>query len=315
MRKGSYKYLIEQKESRMSTNAFATTRQPPVSTDDRRRALESSLLRLENVRLDSVRSHKEEDVYHIRSFPAWLTFARSLNDPDEIRNGLYFGFQPLYDGLVAGGVDGHIRSSGLRALRGIVDTGRQFLTSYYMGQPDVTLFQNGVERIAQNLLVLGDNIQYATKYRNIDDNHIHPRDILNFLKKFLQYAIDKKIKIPDYVVGSACGASEIAMPLAGILGTDIGFLRMSRHRYDGSVVKVVEDGPEIRQRSNGKNVACIEDYVCTGYSLRGIMDVVKGYRPASVIGASIEYSNENRYLKTLVGTHKFHLFELGRSPW
>lgn len=285
-----------------------------VNTDGKRKALEKNMLRLDRVQLNGTRKCDRDDV-DAHSFLDWIRFAKQLKDPDAIRNCLYYGFQPLNDRLISGDIDNIFRPLAVNALNGIIDTSTQFLMSYYTGKPDITVFNDGIKQIEPNIAALGSTVLYSKKYRNIDYNGIYPNDVLSFLRRFLGYVIDNKICIPDYVIGCACGASEIAISLAGVLETDVGFLRKSKRRNDERVLVVREQGPIIQERAANRNVVCVEDYACTSESLGYIMEKAASYRASSVLGTSINFSHEGNYVQNFVNDYKFNLFKLRTYPW
>ncbi len=278
------------------------------TSETKLRTLEAALLRLDDVRLEHTDSYSRNDI-DVYNFVDWLKFANSLNDPDKIRNCLYYGFQPLYDILIEGTVKDTARSSAINALTGIVAVSKTYLTGYYTGQPDVKAFRTGLKRIRLDIEELGKNTPYRLKHRNIDDD-FYPKEILSFIKGFLKYLMDIRKETPDYVIGCACGASEVAMPLAGILGIEIGFLRKSKRRFDEEVRVIDEQLPNIRQRSMGKRVVCVEDFVCSGKSIERIMESVRAYGALSVLGASVRSNTYCDYVQAVLRDRDFSTFRL-----
>lgn len=129
---------------------------------------------------------------------------------------------------------------------------------------------------------------------------------------YLTALLDKKVKIPEYIVGAACGSSEVALSLGGILGVPVGFMRMSKKRQDSTVKIIKEHEPFFRMFVAGKQVTCIEDYVCTKKSLKEVMSKTKHYDPASVTGTSIRDSCDSDHyaLKSIIARKNFHVFVL-----
>jgi hypothetical protein len=285
-----------------------------VNTDAKLRELERSLLLMDGVRLNANGKYGESDI-DARSFPEWIKFAKGLRDPDRIRNCLYYGFQPLYDSLISGYIGNKLRPVAINSLNGILETSTQFLMSYYTGRPDRELFYCGINKLDSDIAALGRNVLYLTKSRNIDRNGIRPNDILSFLRQFLVYVVDNKLEVPDYVIGCACGASEIAIPLAGALQTNVWFLRKSKRRDDEKVFLLGEQEPTIKECAENKNLVCVEDYVCTSESLGYVMEKAASYKPSSVLGTSINFSHEGTYVKNFVDKPKFKLFKLSGYPW
>ena len=144
----------------------------------------------------------------------------------------------------------------------------------------------------------------------MDYNGIYPEDINLFLRKFLEHVIDGKIPAPEYVVGCACGSSEIVMPLAGVLGADLGFIRRSHRRGDMEPRIVDEQEPAIREGVEGSDTVCVEDYVCSSRSLFEVMKQVREYNPSVIFGASVNNSEPPSYLDRVVRKRKFHLFTM-----
>jgi len=270
-----------------------------------KRKIEAELKTLSGTRMDGFRCYKESDIGAI-SFPDWARFAGSVNDPDQIRNAIYYAFQPLYDALVRG-EGGSRRAGAVDALSSLTRLGVKYLTGYYRGEPDVKLFRNELEQIGPQMKQLS-SVRYETKFRNVDRNGINPAGIHSFLRQLLENALDGKTKVPDYVIGCACGSSEIVMPLSGILEVDLGFIRRSHRRGDDDPVIVPEHKQGLRAGSEGKNVLCVEDYVCTATSLSKVMERARSYGAASVAGASVNCTGSDR-LRRIVGERKFNLFE------
>lgn len=190
------------------------------------RTLDARLKHLSQVKLDGARAYGV-NALGATSFGQWARAAKDLRDPDMIRNAIYYGFQPLYDALIAG----NGREGALRALDHVVSLGTTFLTGYYTGQPDDKAFREGMKPLISQIETL-EPIRYRTKFRNIDNNGISTRGILLFLQQMLTATLDGEVTSPDYVVGCACGSSEIVMPLAGIMGVELGFIRRSHRRGD-----------------------------------------------------------------------------------
>lgn len=286
-----------------------------VDTDVKLKELEKCLLRMDGARLVNTERYGEGDI-DAGNFVEWARFARTLNNPDRIRNCLYYGFQPLYDSLITGVMGNGSRTAAVKGLNHIIKTSASFLTSYYLGKPDVKIFSDGIREIQSNLDNVGIDVPYRTKFRNIDRNGITPEGIHLFLKQFLEHVMDRKLTIPDYVIGCACGASEVAMPLAGVFGTDVGFLRKSKRRGDYKVFVVWEQEPNIKRNSEDANVVCVEDYVCTGSSIGHVMEKTTNYCPSSVLGASVNFVREGAlYVQNIENTYKLNTFKLGHYPW
>lgn len=251
------------------------------------------------------------------SFHEWYNYTSSLKDPDALRTALYYGFQPLYDALITNqeqffdGFSRLNRAAAHHLLEGITSLTSSYLESYYMGKPKPQLVSQELPSFSHDIEALAD-VLYKTKSRNIDTNTIFPDTIHRFLVMYLTALLDKKVNAPEYIVGSACGSSEIALSLGRMLGVPIGFMRMSKRRQDSAVKIIKEHEPFFRMFVAGKQVTCIEDYVCTKKSLKEVMSKTKHYSPASVTGASVRDScdSENYAVKTIIARKNFHVFVL-----
>ncbi len=241
-------------------------------------------------------------------FHEWARASRELRDPDRARNALYFGFQPLYDSLVDESVPDSQRGTTVNVLNKLIATGVEFLTGYYTGKPDTRIFTDGIRGIQDGIASL-DGLPYRTKFRNVDFNGIYPKDILSFLKQYLEHALGKESFVPGYVVGCACGSSEVVMPLAGLLGTDLGFIRRSYRRGDDAPRIVKEHEPVIKERCRGEKVVCVEDYVCTGRSLGKVMEKVASFGASSLEGASVNGDSPS-YINIVTSGKKFYIHRL-----
>lgn len=247
------------------------------------------------------------------SFEKWYRAAKNLTHPDQIRNALYYGFQPLYDALVKddAALDGK-RQAAVTVLDNIIDMSVNFLTSYYTGEPDVSAYQEDMRKLEDQMDVL-QGVPYQTKSRNVDTKSIYAPHIKLFLQQFLEHAIKGQLSLPDYVLGNACGASEVAMPLAGILQTDVGFLRKSQARPDKRLRVIAEQEESIREHVNGRSVLCVEDYVDSGQSLEAVMERAHAYGAVSIIGTSVNFQHagdrkRSRHLSREIGRKKFNIY-------
>lgn len=292
----------------MLTHKVKTTTPLKVDiTDQRLSSLERKLSQLSALELKMAQSYTVSDV-HAYDFPEWVDYAQSMTDPDAVRNALYYGFQPLYDALLSNKVnlDG-TRTSAIDACNTLMRTGVEYLTTYYTGEPNIDLFKVAVEKVAPVFEQL-ERVEYYKKSRNLDSNRIYPTDVHHFLIRFLRSVIVGKTVFPDYIIGCACGSSEMAMSLAGLLEVDIGFIRRSHRRGDNEPRVVIEHEPLLKSNSKGKHVLCMEDYICSGNSLKKVMTRVEGYKPACVYGTSLRNSHESNVVHELVNEHGFHLF-------
>jgi hypothetical protein len=156
----------------------------------RLRKIERNLKKLSNVDMRS--HHYGENHLGASDFHEWIRESKNLKDTDIIRNAIYYGFQPLYDCLVDNEIKGAQRENGLLALNYIIETGIKFLTGYYTGEPDASVFSKGLTQIDGFINRL-DGAPYYTKFRNVDHNGIYPKDIVLFMKQFLEHCLDGKI--------------------------------------------------------------------------------------------------------------------------
>ncbi len=271
-------------------------------------SIEKKLRIVEGVRLDGAQLYSHTHV-KFNTFSEWAQETAEVKDEDLARNRIYFGFQPLYDVLVENKVEEPLREKAIGALDIIMDAGISYLTEYYQGKPRVQVVRTMASRLVQTMKEL-DTLKYKVKFRNVDYNGITPQGIAVFLKKTLTLSLDGNFLTPDYVVGCACGSSEVAMPLAGIFETSLGFIRRSYRRGDSDPRIIREHLHLLSQGIYGKRVLCIEDYVCTGESLRRVMERVKQFNPSEVRGASVNFADEGRVLHLIKHEKKFNFFSL-----
>jgi orotate phosphoribosyltransferase len=98
------------------------------------------------------------------------------------------------------------------------------------------------------------------------------------------------------------------MPLSGLLGVDVGFIRKSKNRGDYHALVIAEQEEVIIAAANGNRVVCVEDYVCSARSLMDVMVKIEGYGAASVMGASVANSHERNCIREIVNREGFHTF-------
>lgn len=281
----------------------------PKQGSEQLKRLEATLKELSSQKLGNVTSYTNRNVC-ANTFNEWGEYlATQTNDPDRMRNALYYGFQPLMDALLSDRLMDSQRPIAIETFNAIIQTSINYLVSYYKGRPDLSLVTARIEEIRQHLARL-EEVPYKLKFRNVDHNQIFPKHIHRFLIESIEHILDEQLILPDYIVGAACGSSELAMPFAGILETPIGFIRMSKRRDDREPLVVEEQEREIKIGSTTKNVLCIEDFVCTGKSLQGIMKRVRDYKAANVKGISCKYSAEGSYLKVDTRKEDFVAFSL-----
>lgn len=221
------------------------------------------------------------------SFPAWMKELQETSDPDKVRSVLYWGFQPLLDVLVDKELKGVTRKDAAHALDVLLSVSQEFLTRYYTdGETD--FHPEAIQEIQDTLNAM-EAVYFHRKDRNIGlyGDHCLPKNIQAFLKSALK-AIDKSvIPEPDYIVGCACGSSELVLPLAKILDVPFDFIRRSKRRGDPDPVVLPEHNERIKERAKGKSVLVIEDYVCSGGTIHSVMKKMQSFKPETVYGASM----------------------------
>ncbi|MFH1500458.1 MAG: phosphoribosyltransferase family protein [archaeon] len=265
--------------------------------------------RLDEVDLSEADSYTVGDV-HFGTFSQWATAASSVRDPDKARNILYFGFQPLYDALIRRDFHDGQADVAVRALDKVCEIGREFLTGCYLGEPNVEILREGAKELGEEMDNLHD-VGFRPKFKNVDYNHIYPSHIVLFMRQVVDYALDGKMEMPDFIMGCACGSAEIVMPLAGILGVEFGFIRRSYRRGDDAPRIVEAHVDRFKQDLEGLNLLCVEDYVCTGTSLGKVMRRAKEFGPAEIAGVSINNTGNNRSSLTCkVNARKFQMYTL-----
>ena len=224
-----------------------------------------------------------------------------------LRTALYYGFQPLFDALITQPLAKTNREEAVQFIDGLIKASTQYIASYYLGEPHIEDLKQELEANLHRRNWFSQ-ASYSKKSRNIDTNNISPWDIKKFIKQYIKHV--SKSKRPDYIIGCACGSSEIVMALAGIIEVPLGFIRKSHRRGDTTARIIPEQEAEIRKNCAGKNVLCIDDYVCSGQSLRTVMNSAVSYGCASVQCASINNSREGNHMKEVINTTKFHLYEI-----
>lgn len=266
------------------------------------KSAESMAKMLDGVALPSAKAY-ETCPWH--SFRSWVDDCKTVRCKDRARHVLYYGFQPLYDALVEERVPEEHREKAVKVLDRVMEASIRYLTGYYLGKSDASIARSLGKEIEADINSMSDEIEYTSKFRNIDYNGISPKDILLFLREFAKNFKDKPL--PRMVVACACGSSEVAMPLAGLLGCSLAFMRRSHRRGDDEP-KIVKEHVPVLKKAEGVHIVCLEDYCCTGKSLRRVMDASKEFGPASIRGVSVNNMGGND-LKELCSVTKFNLFE------
>ncbi len=272
--------------------------------------LDTILHKLSQTDLSDALSFTHRDL-RPRHFRGWIRSFQGTDSPDELRNILYYGFQPLYDSLADGEVLPEDRQEAVRALDALTSLGAQYLAGYYLGEPDAAGLKCGIADLEPAFDRLS-RTHYWTKERNLD-TRLFPHHVHAFLTSYLSAVQEERTVPPAYIIGSACGASEIAMALGGLLGTDVGFMRYSKRREDRRVYVIPEQEPALASGCAGAPVLAVEDCVCTGASLARIMARAVGAGASSVTGASVTYTDEMGpllpALRHTAATDCFHLYE------
>lgn len=251
---------------------------------------------------DNYKQSHEDITWH--TFSGWLDKLRTVSDPDEARFVLYYGFQPLYDALLEGRVEQTQRASATEALAEIIESGIKYLTGYYLGSPNVAT----IRALNRKLSKLLPDCAYETKFRNVDYNGVTAHSIHTFLSEVISRVLSESLPAFDSVVGCACGAAEVVMPLAGVFGVPLHFLRRSWRRGDDSP-RIIEE--HASQLHDGLGVAvCVEDYVCSGKSLGRVMKHVKKCGATEVFGLSVCGGEEPTAITRTAKAYKFRVYSL-----
>lgn len=270
--------------------------------------IESLRRKLDKVDLRNVDSYGRNSI-NIYSFRDWCRIASDIDNPDKARNLLYYGFQPLYDLLIDNKISSKDRENAVNALNEIVDVSINFLSGYYIGEPNTLILRNRASKFS-SFFEEFDTYEFHKKYRNIDNGQIYPKNILNFIKNFLDSNLDGKVSALDYYVGCACGTSEIVMALSGITETKLGFLRYSKRRGDKEVKIIKEQESYIKKNVSSKKVGVFEDFVCTKNSLTNVLNKIKEWEPNYLKGFSVEDSEEGGNIKRELNISNFKVFSL-----
>lgn len=221
----------------------------------------------------------------------------------------------MYDALIddASTFSDSSRQQAIQTLEKVMHASRAYLTSYYQGEPNNSSYRLFSETIGEELAHWSVH-NYRTKDRNLNIlESTNPSHVLAFLKKFVHAVVNARIAAPDYIIGSACGASEVAFTLAGTLGLDVDFMRMSKRRNDPHVRVIPEHEERISKRARGRNVAVVEDYTCTARSLESVMRKVEQWKPATLRGYSVHQSKIDIIKPTItqvICEPSFHSFKL-----
>ncbi len=270
--------------------------------------IESLRKKLDKVDLTNAYNYTKTDL-DINSLKDWCQITSNINNPDKARNLTYYGFQPLYDLLVNNIISDKDRKNAIKSLNEIVKISVDFLGGYYIGEPDTSILRKNSSKLSL-LSKEFDNYNFYKKDRNIDNNQIYPQNILDFIRNFLDCSLDEKILPLDYFVGCACGTSEIIFALSSITDTELGFLRYSKRRKDNKVKIIKEQESKIKKNILNKKVGCFEDIVCTGKSLKKVLEEVQKFGANYIKGFSVIDSNKRRNINKELNLSNFKVFSL-----
>ena len=277
--------------------------------DDKLRKIEGTRKTLDGATSEVGKRDYRQSYVNFNNFFEWAEPAAEVNDPDVARTVLYFGFQPLYDLLIDNeDLTPSNRTGAVKVLDAMMLRGTEYLAGYYSGNPQTKIVNDlGISTRASMKKI--ERFEFRTKRRNVDYNGISPKDILLFLQQFFDATLDGKVTVPNFVVGVACGPSEIAMPLAHFSEAGLGFIRQSKRRGDRSPRIIREHGSHLEKGIKDSHAIVLEDYVCTGASLALTMERVSTYSPRSLLGASINSMHPSS-LREIASKQKFQLYTL-----
>ncbi|MFH1399502.1 MAG: hypothetical protein ABIG95_05310 [Candidatus Woesearchaeota archaeon] len=219
----------------------------------------------------------DENTFYARSFDEWPPVA-GIDFDDLRRAAIYYLFQPLYNALHNNEVPLEKRELALSIMKSLIPMAIQYITSYYSGHPDSERYESWVVAMAPNIRKLGD-VNYWKRARNSDAS-ISIDEVADFALSLVDRVSTDKSLIPDYIVCCACGASEAAMLVAGILGVDIGFVKYTQ----GQVKILPEHFGQVATAINGANVAVIEENTNTGETLLNVLAFVADHTPLVLRG-------------------------------
>ncbi len=242
------------------------------------------------------------DYIWLKSFPQWITVAKGVNNPNEARRVIYDATQPLFDVLVSeDSLGDSVRPIAFEAYQKVVAFSPEFLAGFYIGTPNMASFADFTKNLSPLMKKL-DDVPYSRKKRNMDRD-LSTSNVFRFLVSVAKSAREGDIPIPNYLIGCAGGASEIAFALSGTTGVPSALIRRSKRREDRTTHIIPEQKIYLGKQMDGQQVLCFEDMVCTGRSLLAVMTAARELGASEVYGASpyvnSSYSRE-RGLKKLV---------------
>jgi len=243
---------------------------------------------IDGVKLDSSCNYAPKDL-GIYGFSDWPGVVSKIDNSDKARAAIYALFQPLFDALVTdGALPEEVREVAFQVYQASEELGARFLTEFYSGNSTLAEFIRGAEEIGENMRGM-DGASYRTKYRNVGQ-FLGARDVASFIKSTLEAADEEVIPSPGLIIGCACGASEFTQPLAGILGVPRAFIRRSKRRNDEQPRIIPQQRDQIAASVDGRDVWVIEDAVCTGGSIRAVMEQAVEFGAKAIVGLAA-YSN------------------------
>ena len=260
--------------------------------------LEHRLAKLDKVNLNGAKNSNNKDL-NIGSFEEWTDIITRISNPDVLRTALYGLFQPLYDRLVEspGPFSSNMRPHAIQVMNTLHLLSSKYLKSFYFGEPNIKGFQKGIRPHLEKIAGFDKESKYETKTRNMSNDSLTPSNLQSFIITYREAVLKGVIPFPDFIMGIACGSSEIAYATAAIMGSTSGFVRMSYTRKDTHVKMICEDQEGIATKITGHNVAVVEDFICSAQSMRDVLLFVEDHNPVHSRGFSIrENSNKWEYL-------------------
>ncbi len=241
------------------------------------------------------------DMPKARTFAQWHVIAQKAKTPDEGRAALYYGFQPLFDFLADQKWSREVRSAALRVFEGLESVYGDFITEFYAGRPDMRRLRRDLGALEQGVKSL-EGVPYAPVLRGMEDSYgIRPNDIRKFLEQFVAAVRDGRCTDPEYIVGCASGASEIALPLGRLLGRGVGFLG---YRTESGSRIIPERYAALVSGIRGNDVCVVDEIAYSGDVLRGAMRTVRDFGARRVYGTTVadERDTHELYQKWDSGT-------------
>ncbi|VVB79863.1 Phosphoribosyl transferase domain protein [uncultured archaeon] len=226
---------------------------------------------------------------YIETFKDWVRVCKKGASPMAVRTRLYDLIQPLFDVLVNKGLSTTQRKAAWTAYDSAVKRAPAILADIYLGDFTEDRFRELVEEVSPAVSEL-ENVRYHRKERNMD-GALSINQVLKFFRRLsTDYGI-YSLPTPDYFIGCACGASEIAFALGGITDTPANLIRRSKRRDDTKTHIIPEEKAILEKTLPGKIALCFEDMVCSGRSLYYVMKEAKDLGAKEVVGAAPYQNN------------------------